>query len=528
MEYIIQSETDKLGTCHIDVLPKEYLSVEEMMNYLEKFPLDNVMRKVFDRAIVEYNHHDIVKRETKRRKDNLLFVYSSLGKYPDAERVNQLIHYHPDQTIRNDFDKFVRPYRLIRKTKENLFRNLNVENFSAYTNLLLEIFDSNPNFYLDSEIIDKSSNKISDEKTFDKNMGTGLRINSLEKTLSLLEDKIDVSSIEVSQNNGLWNAEFKYPVEIKYDNSHFLKLLLDSSGKGICEVGAKVSALMEFVERSSIYYGTEIWKNNFESRIKVGRMSELQENGFKVLDPNSISISSIYRDQSISWIDGMNFKGDVVYVPSQFIFFFQNFLPESNFCAPDTKGLGAGNNLGEALLHSLLEIAESDSKNLALDITKPKILNSDLGFSELSNPENFYIRSLENCFGIHVFAASKHDLCFGYGASLDPKIALLRAIGEQNSVEFDGCLESSLNLDKFNFSSYENYSSGNVSDDLCNVLSSVKRNGYSPVFVNLSTKEFEFPVVKTFIPHLSFMGNDSLNPRAYHYFYKKVSNYFKD
>jgi ribosomal protein S12 methylthiotransferase accessory factor len=228
------------------------------------------------------------------------------------------------------------------------------------------------------------------------------------------------------------------------------------------EAQARASALGEAVERySGIFRGDEF-------RIKAS-YRELRDNA---IHPNACMNFSPnqYRDRyqwnqreaeynwvpepfdeqrEIEWtpvwsLTQQRFK----YVATALCYFGYPHLAEHDFCRADSNGNAAGNNLEEAILHGFLEVVERDSVALWWynQARRPHV--------ELGSFDDAYFHAIVQLYRllgrqIHVFdisadfpiptfaAASSGkegngDWLLGFGAHLDPRIGIARAITEMN------------------------------------------------------------------------------------------------
>ncbi len=137
------------------------------------------------------------------------------------------------------------------------------------------------------------------------------------------------------------------------------------------------------------------------------------------------------------------------FVPTQYCYFSAPQKSEPQFCNPDSNGNAAGNSLEEAILHGFLELVERDAVALWWfnRLKKPVVqleMAEDDYFGALSDhyrslSREFWVLDLTGDMEIPVFAAvsrrtdlAREDIVFGFGAHLDARIALERAVTELN------------------------------------------------------------------------------------------------
>ena len=261
------------------------------------------------------------------------------------------------------------------------------------------------------------------------------------------------------------------------------------SGKGITKLHAKVSALMESIERYCSLPST------YSKSFIHGTYSELSKIYNKVLHPNEVvePVEPIYNDKEsiIDYVLGFDLlKNEEVLVPAQLVFSkYSAKSPSINvFPYSHTNGLASGNVLEEAICHGLCEVIERDAisisdlcsssipysileniikslKNanygsyLINQIPEDKFLDDstiypDVNISEIVKefePINFLVRKFTDAgipllikditqkdIGIPTFVASSIEwitndygyFAKGYGTHPDSRIALIRAITE--------------------------------------------------------------------------------------------------
>jgi ribosomal protein S12 methylthiotransferase accessory factor len=260
------------------------------------------------------------------------------------------------------------------------------------------------------------------------------------------------------------------------------------SGKGATKIHAKVSALMESIER----YCSLPSSNS--KMIISGSYSELSKS-YKVLHPDEVvePVDSIYSDNQsvIDFMPGFDLiNEEEILVPAQLGFSrYSSKLPSVNvFPYSHTNGLASGNVLEEAICHALCEVIERDAVSIAevcasslpynilqnfliflkntkqfgdqytdlsgIDFVDDPGIFQDVDISEIAH--NFDpVRNLVSKFddagisllikdisqkdiGIPTFVASSVEwissnygyFAIGYGTHMDSRIALIRAITE--------------------------------------------------------------------------------------------------
>lgn len=238
-------------------------------------------------------------------------------------------------------------------------------------------------------------------------------------------------------------------------------------GKGRTWMQAKASALCEAIERySCTYQGNEPYiTGNFKqlgpAAIHPNRCMNYSDDQYMNRDKINETCSKFYsmipvpfdESQDMHWTPLYSLtQQDFKYLPSCFCYPQYPVKDERNlFCYPDTNGNAAGNSPEEAILQSFLELIERDS--IALwwynRLQKPAV---DLaGFNDpyfnrleeyyKSLNRNIYVLDITSDLGIPAFAAvsyrlndDKPEIIFGFGAHVEAKIAVDRALTELNQM----------------------------------------------------------------------------------------------
>jgi ribosomal protein S12 methylthiotransferase accessory factor len=217
------------------------------------------------------------------------------------------------------------------------------------------------------------------------------------------------------------------------------------TGKGASKIQAQVSLTVESIERYSSEY-----RDEYREKLIHGSFSGLRKK-FNVLDPRDLVLSpySEYTPESpIHWMWGHDIARDEeILVPACEVF-HPYHLDEISVLHTHTNGLASGNTLEEAVFHAMTEVIERD----AWSIAKYNSHEGDALFIE-DVPENKFLLEIAEKFeqaeihvvakditsdiGVPVIAAFSRDMIHedmmtidGFGAHLDPKVAMARAIME--------------------------------------------------------------------------------------------------
>jgi ribosomal protein S12 methylthiotransferase accessory factor len=207
----------------------------------------------------------------------------------------------------------------------------------------------------------------------------------------------------------------------------------------------------------------------------------------------------------------------------------------------DTGGLSAGNTLEEAILQGIAEVIERDALYYAFNVSNLKsmpMLNLNKGtknrhiqeFIKKISPENifaFHIKNENLKIGVSTVSAficysmrNGHRYFGGSGTSLDPEVALLRALTELEQqkvrqkalIEFDPnylVAHNRIGLGKgTSIEKIPNQSTGNIRSDIELYLDRLSKNNTDVVVVDLTHPGIRLPVVRVVIPKLiSYSGS---------------------
>ena len=300
--------------------------------------------------------------------------------------------------------------------------------------------------------------------------------------------------------------------------------LQTSYGKGLSLDQTRASCLMEVVERVSSFasFDSDMALHYKDGHALVHACYEdLAKRSHDVLDPNDMPLEVPYENQPLYWVLGerVDHKGThPVYVPAQFVFLFCNLDEVSLTSGQPSTGLASGNTMEEAKLHALLEIIERDAeKVMPYAPEKCFLLESDLtpvhDILQQCRKDGFEVQFLDMTseFGIPCYKAFIQGpdgaILKGCAAHLDGKRAAVSALTEvpfHSSWFHPVPMVHGLKVVKAN--SLPNYSAGHVTHDLNILERLLAANGYRPIYVNLTRKDLDIPVVKTLVPGLEIFA----------------------
>ena len=337
-----------------------------------------------------------------------------------------------------------------------------------------------------------------------------------------------------------------------------------SAGKGTTDAQAKASGLCEGLERhSGVFRGDE-------PRRKA-RLSDLDSTG---IDPRKCLLFSErqYRerdawnakkspynyvplafdpDVEMEWSPLWLLSAEEVrWLPTDFCYYDYPQPHDQRFCVACSNGCAAGNTLEEAVLQGFLELVERDSVALWWynRVERPGV---DLAsFQEpylgelteylATRGREMRVLDITADLGIPVFAAwtrrtddANEQIVLGFGAHLDPRIALLRAVTEMNQMlsyllqsppekvfsehvtdeetvhwlktataENQPYLMPAAGMPLKTMGDYESAFSDDVAQDVRDCQSRVERAGLEMLVLDQTRAEIGLPVAKVVVPGL--------------------------
>jgi ribosomal protein S12 methylthiotransferase accessory factor len=313
------------------------------------------------------------------------------------------------------------------------------------------------------------------------------------------------------------------------------------NGKGATPVEAKVSAMMEGIERYSAEVGGR--------ELMVSRFSEL---GGAALDPADLILPSDADEEGeIPWVPGWDLVNhEEILVPANAVF---HPLPSSyrRLFRTNTSGLASGNEMEEAVFHGLAEVIERDAWSLveASRYTGPRIQRVGNGLAQalLDRFERaevaVHLKDITSDIGVPTCAAVSDDirlkdptlLTTGMGTHTSARVAVLRALTEvaqSRLTQIHGAREDTtaadfrrqigyerskrLNKHWFEESAFKDfaeimsYDSDDFLEDIKYMLARLQEAGLDrAIAVDLTRAEIGVPVVRIIVPGLEISAVDS-------------------
>ncbi len=311
------------------------------------------------------------------------------------------------------------------------------------------------------------------------------------------------------------------------------------NGKGATPTEAKVSAMMEGLER----YSAELR----DRELKIDSFSHLDT----ALDPSDLILpEGADPDAMIPWISGWDIMNDEeILVPANAVFHPLSADYKRLF-RTNTSGLASGNVIEEAIFHGLAEVIERDAWALveATRRTGPLICDIEDGQAKglldkfAAAEVDVYLRDITSDIGIPTCAAAADDvrlrdptlLTTGMGTHTSAVVAVLRALTEvaqSRLTQIHGAREDTtiadfrkqigydrtkrLNkhwfeaTDTKSFAEIESFESDDFLLDIKYMLKKLGEAGLDRVVVvDLTREEIGLPVVRVIVPGLEISAVD--------------------
>ncbi len=314
------------------------------------------------------------------------------------------------------------------------------------------------------------------------------------------------------------------------------------AGKGPTDIHAKVSSIMEAIER----YSAEMQNEDLVTK---------KYDADTCLDPETLILpKNSYHDEELEWTKGYSIKtGDEILIPANSVYHPYDSKDVHHIHLSNTNGLASGNSLEEAIFHGLMEVVERDSWSLF------EAFKDNKKFVDCSNSNNTYIHDLLDKFEdanvsiklldltsentIPTIGAVSEDLTLkdpalltlGIGTHLDANIAAIRAISEvaqSRATQIHGTREDTTRADLLRETGYDrmkrinkhwyrtdresidiedipNNSKDSFRDDINTSMKLLEKSDINDAYYVDLTREIGIPVVRVIVPELELYSVDS-------------------
>lgn len=376
--------------------------------------------------------------------------------------------------------------------------------------------------------------------------GTSLRVRSLAETASIAAASLERCGItRIADVTGL--DVVGIPVFHSTRPTAAPGLNTVTSGKGTTRDAARVSAMMEAIERT--------WCEPYDRRIVRAPFVSLDS----ALDPRRLILRRGHTwtpETEIGWWPARELASDrEVLVPALAV--FTPYPRECDMFSSNTIGLAVGNSPREALLHGLLELIEHDSSAFGETLRQGRLIDlKSLPAPAAELVERFTRAGIEvraflyrTELGIPTVHVTTEDteaadgMLFngGVGCHLDPSIALVRALTEAAQSRLNVIAGAREDFDRqayrrhtsydalrtayhawadgretIDFSCIQVAGTGSAEGDLDQVFARLAAAGFGAVYATeLAPADLPFSITKAIVPGLEVFHEDRrrLGPR---------------
>ncbi|MDH7593566.1 MAG: YcaO-related McrA-glycine thioamidation protein [Methanomicrobiales archaeon] len=315
------------------------------------------------------------------------------------------------------------------------------------------------------------------------------------------------------------------------------------NGKGATKLAAKVSAMMEGIERySAELKGRKLFVQSFS---KMGKEGD-------AINPASLILpQGRHPDLPVPWVEGFDIcTGEPVFVPAHAVFHpVPRDLPP--LFRTNTNGLASGNTYEEAVFHALTEVIERDAWSIveatrqtgrSIEIPENGMIG-DLARRFGEAGIDIRLKDITSDIGIPTVAAVADDLVLrdpalltiGMGTHTEAAIAAIRALTEvaqSRLTQIHGAREDTTTAEFRKQLGYERtkrmnrhwfadngsmdlgalptFSSEDFLDDIHYMVKQLAGKGLHRVIaVDLTRPEIGIPVVRVVVPGLEVYAIDS-------------------
>lgn len=289
-------------------------------------------------------------------------------------------------------------------------------------------------------------------------------------------------------------------------------------GRGLSLAQARVSCVMEIVERASAHVMAE--KDNIGGHAFISASyQDLLASGRRALDPVSLGAEPAARAADLCWIACQSAGGREVFAPAQAIYLFLNLDEPQLFENYGSTGLGAGASPEHAKYAALCEVIERDAQASApfdpascFELASDNEIIAGLLADYRWRGIRVQFQDITTEIGVPAYR------CFVQGAdggvaqasaaSLSGPKAALAALTETPwpyrwaTPERAPSGPGLANLPTRKLEDLPDYSLGDYKSDLQLLEKALAAMGLDPVYANLARPELGFPVYRVFVEGL--------------------------
>ncbi|MEG2172418.1 MAG: YcaO-like family protein [Desulfovibrionaceae bacterium] len=307
-------------------------------------------------------------------------------------------------------------------------------------------------------------------------------------------------------------------------------------GRGLSVAAARASYAMEMIERASAYASVDtqgIVGSAQPMPLVKARYSALCAQGISALDPNRLPLDVPYADAPVHWLTAHEAGSQApVLVPAQSVYLFCNLDEAALMQSAGSTGLASGNTLDEAKAAALTEIFERDAEAtqpfnrqrcFTLRSTDPLLQSLLDDYAARGIQIQFQDITTElglPCYQCFVRGA-KGTLARATGANLKGARAALAALTETPYPYPHGPQSGPAlpRLPERLLEELPDYSLESPTRNVALLEKVLYSHGLQVLYVEITRKDLEFPVVRALIPGLElgseFDAYSRIGPRLY-------------
>lgn len=362
------------------------------------------------------------------------------------------------------------------------------------------------------------------------------------RALELLVENGIIADVEMRHEASLSPIALlrKWQVDIRVHSGNLNYTLQGQAttyGRGLSLADARASYAMEMVERASAYASVDkggIVGTSRPMPLVKARYSALLTQGIAALDPNTLALDVPYADAPLYWLEahaaGTN---TCVLVPAQSVYLFCNLDEAALMQSAGSTGLASGNTLAEAKVAALTEILERDAES-----TSPfnrqrcfRLRSTDARLQSLLDDYaargiQIQFQDITTEFGLPCYQCfvrgPKGALARATGAGLNGARAALAALTEVPYPYPDGPRSGPAlpHLPERVLEELPDFSLESPTRNLLLLENLLHSHGLQVLYVEMTRKDLEFPVVRAIVPGLElgaeFDGYSRIRPRLFH------------
>ncbi len=315
-------------------------------------------------------------------------------------------------------------------------------------------------------------------------------------------------------------------------------------GRGLSVGQARASCLMEMVERASLYVSVKddtVLDRAEHTALEYATQTEMHNKGYTTLDICNYPTEVAYTNAPLTWVAGHTPNKQTVWVPLQMVTLFSNLDEVCLFDSLGSTGIATGNTIEEAKLAALTEILERDAeattpftKQGCFTLSCTEGLVGQLLADYKARGINVQFQDITGPMGVPAYKcfvmSPKGLISRGHGAHLDARKAVISALTETPfPYPHGGASGPSLrNLPQVEYEQLPNFALETAAQSLALLEATLLANNKTPVYVTLTHKTLQFPVVRAFIPGMELAADRDAFSRIPLQLYSNYLNIFSN